>query len=74
MRKQSHYSCHIIPKSCNCNGIIPEERTITIQASNRFVAARAAWLSLGNYFFANIIVHNMHGKVIYKTSFEAQKV
>jgi hypothetical protein len=74
MRKQAHYYCQIIPKSCNSNGIIPEKRTITIQTNNRFSAARAAWLYLGNSFFATIIVCNTHGKIIYKTDFEAQIV
>lgn len=74
MRKQATYSCLIIPKSHNCNGVIPDERRISIKTNNRFAVARAAWLYLGNRFSADIVVSNMQGKVIYKTSFEAQRV
>lgn len=72
--KRSHYVCEIIPKSMNCFGFIPDLRKVTIEATNRFSAARHAWLYLGNYFSCSVIVRNIQGRVVYKTDFEAEPV
>jgi hypothetical protein len=63
MPKRKHYKVQITPHK-SIDG-----RVIAVETNNRFSAARAGWLWLGQNFGADITVMNLKGRIIYRTAF-----